>query len=490
VIVGGTIATMVAVLYIVTRVILLASFTEIERGEVTSHVARVERTLEMQGMALDLLTHDWASWDSLYRYMQDGNEQFTQDNLLDSPFSGVSRSFLLFVGSDGEIVRAQGFGVRPDRDVPVPPDLVEQVAPGMPLTAPLSDLRPVLGLVSIPDAVLLVGARAILRSDDSGPPAGVLVMARELDASHFAELSKTLQLPVSAWHAGAADMDEPSRELLAGLAGGATVSVRPVSDDIVHGYGLLPDITGAPLLVFRVDVPRTVYRQGHTALAYFAVSLIVVGLVLGLVVLVLVDRQQRSLESQRFMMRELDHRVKNNLASVIALVDQARGDAATVEAYGAALRGRIHSMARTHEALARRHWEGGDVAESVRTMVEPFAGDSGNQRIRLDGDSVLLPPRVMTPLGLVLHELATNAAKHGAFCAPDGRLDITWNDRADGQLEVKWAESGCAGIVEPKEPGFGLRLVRGLIEDELRGDLELTFEHSGLRCEMVLPRRR
>ncbi|MCA9290661.1 MAG: sensor histidine kinase, partial [Phycisphaerales bacterium] len=106
-----------------------------------------------------------------------------------------------------------------------------------------------------------------------------------------------------------------------------------------------------------------------------------------------------------------------------------------------------------------------------------------------DGERTVLPSHMVPPFGLVLHELATNAAKHGALSTLDGRVDVHWAPADDGAVNVRWIEHGGPPVVEPTGHGLGLRLVRGLIEHEIDGDVRMRFEPDGFVCEMRLPHR-
>lgn len=198
-------------------------------------------------------------------------------------------------------------------------------------------------------------------------------------------------------------------------------------------------------------------------------------------VLILDVTEQRQAERrQHLLMRELDHRVKNNLASVLALLDQTAASTRDIDEFRRKFADRIKAMARTHEMLARTKWSGVNLAEIVRLSIAPYTVEQGH-RVQLDGSPIIIPPRPALPIGLALHELATNAIKHGSLSTPQGRIRIAWA-RCDGRIQLHWSEADGPPAVSPGDYGTGLRLVRGLVEFELGGSVDFRFNPGGLEC--------
>ena len=195
---------------------------------------------------------------------------------------------------------------------------------------------------------------------------------------------------------------------------------------------------------------------------------------------------RRAANRQRLITRELDHRVKNNLAAVQSLAEQTLHHADSMTQFREAFLGRLQAMARTHEALAQARWEGVDLREAALLVLSPYL-EGGIDRFRLDGEHLQLPPRAALPIGLALHELATNAVKYGALSTPHGRVTLSWR-QLDGQgIEIFWRESGGPAITRPPGQGTGTSLIRGLIGYELQGQIELTYPPDGATCKMVIP---
>lgn len=201
-----------------------------------------------------------------------------------------------------------------------------------------------------------------------------------------------------------------------------------------------------------------------------------------------VSQRKRWEQQQRLLINELNHRVKNTLATVQSIVAQtirAGGSAADIRR---GVEGRLVALAEAHDVLTQENWEGADLGEIVRRAAAPFAGE-GDRRFHFAGPPVRLTPRQALALSMALHELATNAAKYGALSAEQGRVDVTWRVEGGARqaLEIEWLERGGPPVTPPAVRGFGSRLLeRGLAHD-LEGEVELEFEPAGVRCRISAP---
>ncbi len=198
------------------------------------------------------------------------------------------------------------------------------------------------------------------------------------------------------------------------------------------------------------------------------------------------DAARRAVESrQSMMMAELDHRVKNNLAAVLSLAELTIDSSASLQSFGSTFKGRVRAMARTHEALAATRWEGVRLRDVVEMTVAPLA--DGGSRLSAEGEDVMLPSRASSAICVMLHELATNAAKYGAFSTPEGRVHVAWSMDAAKNLTLEWRETGVDGIREPERRGFGTEMIHGAVGHELQGTVTLEYRPPGLRCRVTAP---
>lgn len=202
-----------------------------------------------------------------------------------------------------------------------------------------------------------------------------------------------------------------------------------------------------------------------------------------------VTAERRAAAQREVMLAELDHRVKNTLATVGAIADQTLARATSLPDFRDRFTGRLHALARTHEALAAERWRGVALSRVLQLAVAPLA----ERAAALAPGSIdpTLPPVVVVPLGLALHELATNAVKHGALADPAGRLDVRAAWAGPGRLAVAWEEALAAPPAAPAPAsaaaGLGLRLVRGLIEHELGGAFHQHPGDGGRRYALTIP---
>lgn len=189
---------------------------------------------------------------------------------------------------------------------------------------------------------------------------------------------------------------------------------------------------------------------------------------------------------QKALLDELNHRVKNTLATVQSLAAQTmRGDRIG-DGEREAFEARLLALSRVHNQLARERWESADLGRIVHDIVAPF----GRERVSVDGASTKLASVAALPLAMVLHELATNAAKYGALSAPEGRLALGWKvEGVNGarRLRIDWRESGGPVVQPPVYRGFGSRLLERSVGQELRGSAQLDFDPAGVRCRLEIP---
>ena len=200
-----------------------------------------------------------------------------------------------------------------------------------------------------------------------------------------------------------------------------------------------------------------------------------------------ISERKREAERRELLMRELDHRVRNMLATIMAIIRISNEPRQGKEAFVAALSGRISAMARTHGILSEGQWKGATVGRLVDDEVSS-AADA--RQLLLEGDrEVMLPPKEAADLALALHELATNATKHGAWSVPEGRVALCWErDRQAGRpiLRVRWKETGGPAIARaPERRGFGSILLQGIFAGEQRASV--AYEPDGLLCIMSVP---
>jgi PAS domain S-box-containing protein len=200
-----------------------------------------------------------------------------------------------------------------------------------------------------------------------------------------------------------------------------------------------------------------------------------------------ITRRKQGEERRNLLVAELDHRVKNVLARVGAVVRHTRRRCGTVDDFVKALDGRIQSIAAAHALLSQSRWSGVSLTELIRHQLAPYTTDAN---ITISGPDVTLTSAETQAVAMVIHELATNAAKHGALSTPDGRVSVSWDRTGAGAaaiLTITWRELGSEPIAALARSGYGLSLIRDLIPHELGGTVDLKFPPEGACCKIEIP---
>lgn len=200
------------------------------------------------------------------------------------------------------------------------------------------------------------------------------------------------------------------------------------------------------------------------------------------------DITERKLGEQqmRLLMQEVDHRAKNALAVALALLRLSR--AGTQEEFAQTVEGRIGALARAHTLLAANRWQGADLRLMLEEILRPLAQHAGAV-LSLEGPDLRIRSDGVQPLSLVVHELGTNALRHGALSIAAGTLDVRWHRDPSGQgLHLDWTESHGPAPVQPSRPGVGLSLTERNIRHQLHGVLTMAWPQEGVRIHLNLPR--
>jgi two-component sensor histidine kinase len=194
------------------------------------------------------------------------------------------------------------------------------------------------------------------------------------------------------------------------------------------------------------------------------------------------DRKQAE-EAQRLLAHEVDHRSKNLLTLVQAAVHFSEAD--TPDAVKAAIEGRIQALANVHTLLAQSRWVGVDLRSIVMDELYPYCPQG--TRAEVNGPDLRLKPQLAQLIAMALHELTTNAVKYGALSVSGGLLRVEWSHAANGNLVIRWTETGGPAVKLPTRRGFGSRMLDGTIRTQLNGDLRFNWRTEGLACEIEAP---
>ncbi|MEP9357663.1 PAS domain S-box protein [Sphingomonas sp. KR3-1] len=190
----------------------------------------------------------------------------------------------------------------------------------------------------------------------------------------------------------------------------------------------------------------------------------------------------------RLLVDELNHRVKNTLAIVQGIAQQSFKDDVPPRQARAAFEGRLAALSEAHNLLTREHWSLVSMRQIIDDALRPHGGDAG--RFTLDGPDLTILPKTAISLALAIHELATNAVKHGALSRPEGRVAIAWQRVREGgpaRLTMRWEEQGGPAVTVPTRRGFGTRMIERGLAAELGGTVKIDFSPKGLICTVDAP---
>jgi PAS domain S-box-containing protein len=200
-----------------------------------------------------------------------------------------------------------------------------------------------------------------------------------------------------------------------------------------------------------------------------------------------ITERKRAENAQKVLIDELNHRVKNTLATVQSLANQTARHAGSLSDFTTTFEGRLLALAHAHDLLTIRNWQEVPLEALIHDIVAPVVGEG---RVLTAGPHVDLNPRTALNVTMVLNELLTNASKYGALSSSQGSVSVRWNLRTEQtrkMLECDWRESGGPEVRPPKRRGFGSRLMERCIERDLGGEFDLVFDPEGARCRLMIP---
>jgi PAS domain S-box-containing protein len=201
-----------------------------------------------------------------------------------------------------------------------------------------------------------------------------------------------------------------------------------------------------------------------------------------------IDALKQAEEHRTLLINELNHRVKNTLATVQSIASQSMR-APDPEQGRETFEARLFALARTHDVLTRENWESASLRDIVLEAIRPYQQDGG-QRFGIEGAPLRIPPGMALPISMCLHELLTNAVKYGALSTDAGRVTVTWSVDEEGlgcRLLLRWEETGGPPVTEPTRTGFGTRLIQRSLARELGGEVEVRYAPTGVLCLIDVP---
>lgn len=277
-------------IYIVSRIIISKSFTDLENKYVVKNVERVLDALAYDASSLNLKAADWAEWDDTYNFVDDLNERYIKENLTDETFQIIRANVLIFLDTGKNIRHQKGFDLAESK-----PEELDQKDLAALLSVPglashEHEKSQTFGIVVVPKGPMLVASRPILNSHHSGPIKGVLIMGRYLDKNELEDLSKRVHAELSIQRLSSASSDPEFTQALDDISKGNNTTVAPVSDSDIAGFTTIKDVSGTPSLAVKVLMSRDITQHGAWTTVYLLFSLILVTGAFGIVTLVVLEK--------------------------------------------------------------------------------------------------------------------------------------------------------------------------------------------------------
>lgn len=279
---------LVLLLYGISETFFLGSFANLENHLVLQNVDRAQLALSSDIDQLNSTVQDWAAWNDTYAFILDRNQNYISANLNAESLSNLRINLILFVDSSGQSVFARMLNLDTKKEMPVPKNFLKNLfKKGTLVCRNESDMFK--GIVLLPEGPMLISSQPILTSEWKGPVEGTLIMGRYLD-SELTHLSEITQLPIVSRRINDPNMSSDFAAAQSSILKGKPFLVNPLSESSVAGYAFIKDIYGDPALILRIELPRDIYRQGQSAVYYFSIYILLIGLIFAIVILFLLEK--------------------------------------------------------------------------------------------------------------------------------------------------------------------------------------------------------
>lgn len=525
-----TLIGLLMLIYIYSQIILMGSFDRLEEQNTEKNIERAKDALSSDIERLESIVGDWAPWDEAYEFIIDGNEDFIRTNLNPSTLPNLKLNLILFYNISGNLVYGQNIDINTGKIYPIPQLFQKSLSPDNILINHTNVESSVKGIIMLDEGPMIVASKPIIMSNHEGPVRGAIIMGRFIDSDEIERLSKITHLslnisrfdnPVNSEFQSAIKLLSKEKPFL----------IQQINNDIIAGYVLLNDIEENPAIMIRADLPRAIHMQGENTIRFLMIFIIGSGLFFGLVNLLLLERnvlyrlaflssnvsaigatgdhsmrisisgkdelskladeingmlEQLEIadksKSKELLLKEIYHRVKNNLQIVISLLNlqsQKTKDKNVIDIFKDS-QNRIKSMALIHEKLYKsKDFTGINMNEYIHDLTinlfHTYGINPDNIKLIIDIDNISLGLDIANPIGLIVTELVSNALKHAFPPGNKGELFISLHSDGKGTFILLVRDNG---IGFPKDIDFmktetlGMQLVTNLV-GQINGIIEL-----------------
>ncbi|VVB87386.1 Methanogenesis regulatory histidine kinase FilI [uncultured archaeon] len=529
IIIGLTLLSLIIVQYSLSQIILIGSFSQLEDQDARKNADRVIESISDDLSSINGVASDWAAWDETYNLIEHGDPDYVTRNIPDNSFTEMRLNIMIFTNSSGGIVFERGFDIQNKTVIPVPVSLRKYLSRNSPIFQH-EDNKSVMGIVMLTEGPMLIVSSPITNNARTAPICGSMIWGRYLNDVEIQRLAGITHLSLSVSRFDE-NMPADFGTARSFLSQEKKVFVQPISNEIIAGYIQLNDIEGNPAIIIKEELPRGIHKQGENTTMYLVFSIIGAGLVFGLVTIFLLEKNVLSRLSylstnmntigasgnhsmrvtmtgndelsnlakvinsmleqledaeeankKQLLLKEIYHRVKNNLQIVISLLNlqsQKTTDKNVIEIFKDS-QNRIKSMAMIHERLYKSKDLAGInfkeyIQDLANNLFRSYGVNSSIVKLKIDVGDVIFNLDTATPCGLIVTELVSNSLKHAFPAGCQGEVLIRLHSDKNETFTLTIQDNG---VGFPKDIDFrktntlGLQMVTSLV-GQLKGTIEL-----------------
>jgi len=290
IIIGASLLCMAGLVYVTSRFTFMKGLEEIEERQTSESVQRVLAALSYVISDLEADTADWAAWDDTYAFIEDGNNEYIETNLVDETFLTLKLNLMLFVHSSGQVVFGKAFDIEDEEEIPIPQDLLRHLSDNTTILSQAGTHNFISGIILLRQGPVIIASQPILTSEDKGPARGTLILARYFDSEAINDLAQLVLFPVTMRPIN--NLAYPDfREAFGLLSQEDPIVVKPMNTQYISGYAVINDVYEKPALVLRVDVPRDAYQLGQVTTIYYVLTLLGSGVLVASAAMFVIQRQ-------------------------------------------------------------------------------------------------------------------------------------------------------------------------------------------------------
>ncbi|MDI6643792.1 MAG: CHASE4 domain-containing protein [Methanobacteriaceae archaeon] len=279
---------LILVLFVISQTIFISTFNEHERQYTSLEVRDVNYTLNNEISSLKRINTDWAEWDDAYSFVEGNNPDFIETNLQPETFSRLNLNLILFIDNDGQIIYGKGFNLKENRELELPSDFNRTLA----LDNPLININSTgnSGIIITQYGPMIISSHPILRGSGSGPIQGTIIIGRFMDQSELNRLSVITNSSISLEEYNSPNLSTDFKAARSSISDNNPIYIQEAGPDSIAGYIVLNDVYGNPALILKTEIPRIIYQDYQRSVIYLMVSLVLLGLLFGLLNLYYLDK--------------------------------------------------------------------------------------------------------------------------------------------------------------------------------------------------------